>query len=255
MTNSSYSSLVARFYDKFLEVGGSVSELNLVRKHISLLKGGGLAKFLYPATVIGLVFSDVPGDEYDNVASGPTYKDETTVDDARAILKKYNIANEFELTETPKENHFFEKVYNTLFVSNKIAINAMEKKAKGLGYEVFNLGGELCNFPEEVLRKFNSIATPGSVVVGGGEPRMVVKKTGGSGGRNQFIAMTALKTLGPKDTFLAFASDGIDNKSIYAGAIADEDVLKIANVKKYLQGSRIEKEIFVKDRLINFIVK
>jgi len=220
-----------KLYDEFLGLGGTISELNLVRKHISLLKGGGLVKFLYPATVIGLIFSDVPGNKYDDVASGPTYKDETSINDARAILEKYNIADKFELSETPKDDVFFEKVYNVPLVSSESAIIAMKKKAEELGYPVFNLGGELYDFTEGVINKFNSIATLGSVVIGGGEPRIIIKNSNGTGGRNQYVALSALKVLGLNDTFVAFASDGIDNKSIYAGAIADKEVMKIANEK------------------------
>jgi len=220
-----------KLYDRFLGSGGTISELNTVRKHISLLKGGGLAKLLYPATVISLIFSDVPGDNYFNVASGPTYKDKTTTEDARAVLEKYNCAEDFKLMETPKEDYIFEKVYNIPLVSNTIAIKAMKEKAEELGYDAFDLGGELYDFPEQVLSKFNEVATPGSVVVGGGEPRIIVKGTKGTGGRNQLVALTALKTLGPKDSFLAFASDGIDNKSVFAGAIADAYVLKLIKEK------------------------
>src|SRR3972149_4750962 len=74
-----------RLYDSFLKTGKTISVLNTVRKHISSLKGGGLAKVLYPAAVISLIFSDVPGDKFEDVASGPTYKDETTIAEAQKI--------------------------------------------------------------------------------------------------------------------------------------------------------------------------
>ena len=80
-----------RLYQNFLRAGGSIVELNTVRRHLSALKGGGLAAMLYPATVVGLIFSDVPGDNPQAVASGPTYRDETTVEDARRILGKYGL--------------------------------------------------------------------------------------------------------------------------------------------------------------------
>ena len=121
----------AKLYDGFLKTGRTIAEMNTVRKHLSLLKGGGLAKIAYPATVIGLIFSDVPGNNFENVASGPTYKDKTTIADAQKIITENNLGK-FDLIETPKEDKYFEKVYNFVLVSNKTAVEAMAKKAKNL---------------------------------------------------------------------------------------------------------------------------
>src|SRR3989344_3629654 len=98
-----------KLYDASIKYVAKITELNTVRKHMSLLKGGGLAKIAYPATVISLIFSDVPGNNFENVASGPTYKDETTVDDAEGIIQKYNLGS-LVLNETTKEDKYFEKV-------------------------------------------------------------------------------------------------------------------------------------------------
>ena len=95
-----------KLYDDFLRSGGTIKELNIVRKHISTLKGGGLAKLFYPATIIGLIFCDISGGHYDQVASGPTFKDITTIDDARKIIDKYKLGG-FSLIETPKEDIYF----------------------------------------------------------------------------------------------------------------------------------------------------
>ena len=99
----------AKLYDAFLKTGGTISEMNTIRKHLSLFKGGGLAKIAYPATVVGLIFSDVPGDVYVNVASGPTYKDETTIAGAQKSITENNLG-EFVLNETPKDDKYFENV-------------------------------------------------------------------------------------------------------------------------------------------------
>ena len=123
-----------KLYDAFLAAGGTIGELNTVRKHLSLLKGGGLAKLLYPATVVGLVFCDVPGGKIEDVASGPTFKDTSTVHDAQLILDKYGLTG-FNLTETPKEDIYFEKVRNILLVSSDDALAAMHVEAKQLGYK------------------------------------------------------------------------------------------------------------------------
>ena len=109
----------AELYDSFLKSGKTIAEMNTVRKHLSLLKGGGLAKLAYPATIIGLIFSDIPGNDFDNVASGPTYKDNTTVADAQKIITENNLGK-FNLIETPKEDKYFDNVYN--FVHNDIKL-------------------------------------------------------------------------------------------------------------------------------------
>ena len=84
-----------KLYNTFLKIGAPIQELNTLRKHISGLKGGNLAKLLYPSTVISLIFSDVPGDIIDMVASGATYKDNSTINDAKAILMKHHITEDF----------------------------------------------------------------------------------------------------------------------------------------------------------------
>ena len=96
-----------RLYKTFLKAGGAITDLNVVRRHVSGLKGGGLAEKLYPATVVGLIFSDVPGGDLSYVASGPTFYDSTTVENAKDILKKYNIKEDFNLNETPKDKKYF----------------------------------------------------------------------------------------------------------------------------------------------------
>ncbi len=108
-------------YDEFLKSGGNITELNTLRKHLSLLKGGGLAKLLYPATVASLIFCDVPGDKFEEVASGPTYKDTSFIEDAEAILSKYNIPFNLNLNETPKEDIYFKKVYKKPIDTNSHA--------------------------------------------------------------------------------------------------------------------------------------
>src|SRR3989338_9804909 len=113
-----------RLYDDFARVGGTIDEINLVLKHISGVKFGRLAALLYPATVIGLVFCDVPGDNFKDVASGPTYYDESTVADAQTILDKYGLRG-YTLNETPKDKELFEKVCNVEVISNTAALDAM----------------------------------------------------------------------------------------------------------------------------------
>lgn len=215
-----------RLYESFLKAGGDITDLNIVRRHISGLKGGGLVEKLYPATIVGLIFSDVPGGDLSYVASGPTFYDETTVEDAKAILKKHDIKEEFDLTETPKDKMFFEKVHNIGLITNEIAFDAMRKKADELGYSSKLLSPKMYDFAEPTLKEFWDNTEPKSVSFGGGEIKLIVDKEGGSGGRNLYLANFALKNITNDDEiFIASASDGIDNSPV-AGGIADMETLK-----------------------------
>ena len=208
-------------YKTFLRTGGTIEELNVLRKHISEIKGGGLAKLLYGATVVGLIFCDVPGNHYEGTASGPTYFDITTIKDVEKLLEKYSIKNKFTWNETPKDPVYFEKVTNIPFISNNEALFAMETRAKELGYEVISLGDEVYETPKEVLEKMKQIIKPHSIVIAGGELAVNIKGEGGTGGRNLSTCGQALNVISDTEVFIAFASDGIDNKSASAGAIVD----------------------------------
>jgi glycerate-2-kinase len=240
-------------YDSFLKSGKTIAEINTVRKHLSLLKGGGLAKVAYPATVIGLIFSDVPGDSFENVASGPTYKDTTTIADAKKIVDENNLG-EFELTETPKEDKYFEKVYNFVLVSNKTAVEAMAKKAQEFNLEANIISTELYDEVGEAIKKIFSLKNktneafsqvlgspgpyPGQTIqkrfigfinLAAGEPSIVVPKNGGQGGRNLHMGLEAInnKIINDDSVFISFASDGMDNSDV-AGAIVDKSVIEKA---------------------------
>lgn len=207
-------------YDAFLRTGGTIDELNLVRKHLSELKGGGLAKILYPATVIGLIFSDVSSGKAAMVASGPTYRDETTVADAQAIIDRYNLG-EFTLSETPKEEKYFVGVHNTVLVSNADALEAMAAKARELGYALAVAETDPYGAAQEVVKGMYERARPGTAVLYAGEPRLVVPDDcKGSGGRNSLLALLALGPIQNSQVFAAFASDGHDNGE-RAGALVD----------------------------------
>lgn len=208
-----------RLYDASVKSGITISELNTVRKHISELKGGGLAARLYPATVIALIFSDVPGDVFSDVASGPTYLDPTTANDAQAIAVKYGLG-EFAFNETPKDPKYFERIHNVVLVSNRTAIDAMAHAAKASGFGVDILSYDLYDEIETVPEKFFASSGDRRFVLGAGEPRMQVKGGGGSGGRNLFLGMQALAHMPADSVFVALASDGLDN-SAAAGAIVD----------------------------------
>lgn len=219
-----------KLYAEFLTTGGDITELNTIRKHISLLKGGGLAKYLFPATVAGLIFCDVPGDYYDQIASGPTYKDKTTIEDAKKIIEKYNLSD-YTLSETPKDDRYFEKVQNISLVCNLDALKAMSNKAESLGLKTKIISTEMYGTPEEIIKDFSNSAESGVVVLGAGEPKVVVNTNTGTGGRCQRVGITMLPQLTNGDVFAAIASDGLDN-SDSAGIVEDNDTLKRMETKQ-----------------------
>ncbi len=231
-----------KLYDLSIKSGAKITELNTLRKHTSLLKGGGLAKIAYPATVIGLIFSDVPGDNFENVASGPTYKDVTTAEDAGNIIKQHNVdEGEFVFNETPKEDKYFEKVHNFVLVSNQTAVIEMQRKSVELGFEAQIVSTELYAPVDEALGQIFSAKKQNTVVLGAGEPKVNILNKSGRGGRNLHMGLTALgKNLIDSDSvFVAFASDGMDNTDS-AGAIVDKHTIEKMqklnlNVNDYLQ--------------------
>lgn len=208
-------------YDEFLDSGGTIRELNTVRKHLSKLKGGGLAKKLYPARVVGLIFSDVPGGKLSDVASGPTFRDSSTITDAQAILQQYNIPTEFDFYKSPKENNYFESVTNVPLVTNKTALEAMVDSARSYDLEASVLSSKLYEFPRKLAKQFIKSSLSGGVVVGGGEVCLQIADNAGKGGRNQHFALEMLQHIDTNDQlFLSTASDGRDNTEA-AGAIVD----------------------------------
>ena len=217
-----------RVMKRLFEVGANIEEINTIRKHISLGRGGYLAKHAYPARSVSLIFSDVPSNDIQFIASGPTVKDKTTVRDAEAVLKKYEILKKCNIEnwrpiETPKDDKYFEKVENILFISNKTALSAMNKKAEELGYnsEICNthLTGEARIVGVEIIKELHNYSA-GTVLLYGGETTVTIKKKG-KGGRAQELALSSLREMQEDELLLAFASDGWDNTK-HAGALCDK---------------------------------
>ncbi|MFH1162369.1 MAG: DUF4147 domain-containing protein [Candidatus Jorgensenbacteria bacterium] len=208
--------------------GADIYEINTLRKHTSLARGGWLARYACPAQVISLIFSDVPGGELAFIASGPTVRDKTTVADAEAVLEKYAIREKcnlprLELIETPKEDKYFEKVTNLLVVSNQAALGAMAAEAEKSGFTprimTANLRGEARDVGREIADVLHE-AAPGTVHLYGGETTVTVQNPQGRGGRNLELALGALRELKEGELVLALASDGRDNTD-FAGAVSD----------------------------------
>jgi glycerate-2-kinase len=214
-------------FNALTNAGATIEELNTVRKHLSLARGGWLAEYAYPAHVISLIFSDVPGDDISFISSGPTVKDETTVKDAEAVLAKFQILRtcnieKCNLVETPKDEKYFARVKNILAVSNRKALEAMRGEAETLGFAAeirdTKLAGEVAGVAEMVADAIHQ-ASPKSVMLWGGETTVEIKGTG-KGGRNLQLAANALDLIGEGEEILSFGSDGCDHGP-YAGAICD----------------------------------
>ncbi len=218
----------AKIFTCLSAAGATIQELNIVRKHLSLARGGFLAKYAYPAISAVLVFSDVPGNDLEFVASGPTVKDTTTVADAEKIIAKYDLAKKCGLTtniliETPKDDKYFEKVSNILLVSNNVALEAMADEAKRLGFEleiVTNImAGEAREVGLEILSDLRTKKSKTALFYAG-ETTVSVKGSG-RGGRNLELTLSALRKVEEGELILALASDGRDNGE-FAGAICDK---------------------------------
>lgn len=213
--------------------GATIQELNTVRKHLSLVKGGWLPTYIHGAKLVSLIFSDVPGNDLSLIASGPTVFDHTTISDAQKILDQYQILQKFNLapfplTETPKDPNIFTNVVNILFVTNEVAIKAMETTARNLGYQTRILSEFLQGEAKFLGETLLSPLTPKTVILAAGESTVKVTGTG-IGGRNQELVLGALPALKPNQVIISIGSDGIDNSTQFAGAIADKGTLTKAN--------------------------
>ena len=212
--------------------GANIHELNAVRKHISLLKGGQLAALAHPAPVVALILSDVIGDDLDVIGSGPTVADRSTVADAQAVLAKYGVRSPA-LQETPKPGDArLGLVQNLIVGSNRLAIDAAAKHARGLGYRTLVLStfidGESreiaamhAAIAKEILAANRPVRRP-ACILSGGETTVTVRGSG-LGGRNlEFVLAAAIALDGQKSvTVLSAGTDGADGPTDAAGAIAD----------------------------------
>lgn len=217
-----------------LESGANITDMNTIRKHLSAVKGGGLAKILYPAEIVTLIYSDVPGNDISTIASGPTVKDQSTIQDVERLIQKYPRLNtlnlpEFAFIETPKDDKYFLKSKPFLILSNFTALQAMRDKAEELGYSPEILSDSYqaeANIAGKVLI---NLVKPGQVVLAGGETTLTVTGNG-DGGRNQQLILAAISHITKDVTIAAIGSDGWDN-SQNAGAIADIKTVEDAKLK------------------------
>jgi hydroxypyruvate reductase len=231
--------------DLLLRAGANIAELNAVRKHLSLLKGGKLAALAYPATVVSLLLSDVIGDPLETIGSGLTAPDPTTFSDALAVLDKYRVRNRVpnavrnwlqegaaaRAPETPKPgNPIFQNVHNVIVGGNRLALEAAALKSGLLGYRTLILSSTMHGETREVarvhaqvlreIRRSSHPISPPACILSGGETTVTVQGRG-KGGRNQEFALAAaIEIRGLRDSLIAsLGTDGTDGPTDAAGAI------------------------------------
>ena len=224
-----------------LKSGAPISEMNVVRKHLSAIKGGRLAQAAFPARVETLIISDVPGDDVSAVGSGPTVPDPSTFAEARAIIAKYGIEVPHAVMrhlveareETPKK---LSNVRATLIASPQKSLLAAARVARDAGYRPLILGDSIEGEAREVgfvhagialqASRFGQPVKPPCAIISGGETTVTVRGQG-VGGRNvEFLLALALKLNGSEGIHaLAADTDGVDGGAEVAGAFISPSTL------------------------------
>ncbi|TYB30807.1 MAG: glycerate kinase, partial [Candidatus Mcinerneyibacterium aminivorans] len=247
--------------NRLLKCGAIINEINCLRKHLSAIKGGKLAKALYPAKSINLILSDVVGDRLDTIASGPTSPDDTTFEEMDRIIKKYEIRDNLprnvlkilekglkgDVEETPKEkDKIFKNTNNILIGTNYQSLQACANKASSLGYNSLIISSQIVGEAKDVAKVLAGIAKDSKkhdllgdkplCIIAGGETTVTL--TGeGKGGRNQEIALSYLAEIEKEmDSFeniyfISASTDGNDGPTDAAGAYADIELFERSKEK------------------------
>ena len=246
-------------YRALVHSGASIAEINAVRKHLSAVKGGRLARAAFPAQQVSLLVSDVPDSTPDALASGPTMPDSTTVEDCHRIAEKYDLLKQFPqstrelferhaLEETPKsDDPAFQRARWWPLLTNQTLIGEASSAAERAGF-VVHVDNSCDDWDYKsaagyLLGRLRELRKQGSplCLISGGE--VTVKVTnGGVGGRNQqFVLACVQKVAGENITVLSAGSDGVDGNSLAAGAVADGTTRDRARAGGLDAGAALEK--------------
>ena len=229
-----------------LKSGATIQEFNCIRKHLSKIKGGKLVENI-KCDGISLIMSDVEGDDMSSIASGITYKDNTTFNDALEIINKYKIKRKIpqevmQVLENGAKNEMKKteklKVRNYVIANNQNCIEAMKETAKKLGYatKTTQVFGDIKDAVTTILTNISE--EPNTCLIFGGETTVRVSGKG-TGGRNQEMVLRILKNTQKlkKITIAAIGTDGIDGNSLFAGAITENFKIDAAITKEFLKNS------------------
>jgi hydroxypyruvate reductase len=244
-----------------LASGANIHEINAIRKHISRIKGGQLARLAAPARVESLMLSDVIGDNLDVIGSGPTAPDASTFAGAVELLNRYGIRERVPasvrerleqgaagaIPETPKpDDPVFARVRNTIVGSNRLALDAAATRARALGYRTLVLSSEIQGEAREIARMHAAIASemartgrpmkPPACVITGGETTVTLRGDGLGGRAQEFVLAAALDIAGVDNVVVFCAgTDGTDGPTNAAGAVADGQTLgRKPDARRYL---------------------
>ncbi|MGA7144063.1 MAG: glycerate kinase [Desulfobacterales bacterium] len=237
-----------------LSCGASIHEINTIRKHISKIKGGQLARAAYPATLVTLILSDVVGDDLDIIASGPTVPDKSSFADCLNIFRRRNLLGSIPkrilkhielgisglIPETPQSaDPAFSKTHNLIIASNIESLFAAKEKAEALGYHAILLSSMIegetryvaqvhAAIAKEIIKTGNPLSRP-ACILSGGETTVSISGDG-LGGRNQEFALSAsIDISGNKNiVILSGGTDGTDGPTDAAGAFSDTYTVKRA---------------------------
>ena len=245
--------------DRLLTCGADISEINAVRKHCSDVKGGQLADVASPATVVGLVFSDVVGNRLDVIASGPLTADGSTFRNAIEVIDRYDIdvpdsittrlrrGSEGRYDETPSPGDpSFESVSQYVLADGNTALRSAATVAREGGYEPLILSSRIRGESREVAKTLTGIAEecadtgipvePPAVLLSGGETTVTLRGDGTGGPNQEFVLGAALELTEPSIIVASVDTDGIDGVSTAAGGIAtSEAITSTAEARAALQ--------------------
>lgn len=219
-----------------MHAGANIKEINCVRKHLSALKGGRLAVAAHPAPVTTYAISDVPGDDIGDIASGPTIPDRTSQADAIGILESYaysipaGVSRVLEdpNNESPKPGDpAFANDHFGIIGSAAVALTAAAEVLRDCGYDVLELGDHLDDDATSLGRAHAKLAIDKLrtgrrvAILSGGETRVVIRRTGGRGGRNLVYLSSLALALDDHPGIFALAADtdGIDGHGDHAGGV------------------------------------
>lgn len=245
--------------DVLIKSGADINEINAVRKHLSRVKGGRLAEYFKPATVVSIIISDVVGDKPEAIASGPTVPDTSTFADAVVVIEKYQLINKVPVSvqsylreglngnkpETPKE---LKNTHNYIIGKNSLALENMALRAKQLGFKPIIASANMTGDPIRAAEKNAKEIIAGeynnyNCILFGGETTPSLPERHGKGGRNTHYAAASLKALqdlGGEWVMASIGTDGVDYLDKAAGVIIDQNTLaRIGsaklNIDKYLR--------------------
>lgn len=225
-----------------LRSGATIREFNCVRRHLSQVKGGRLGAAL-ACDGVGLVMSDVEGNDPADVASGPTAADTSTPADALAVIEGHGLegrmpASVMRALRGGSDARAACRVANHVIATNADCISAMGSEARGRGYETDSMQvyGDIRDAAEAVLAR--APESPGRCLIFGGETTVRVLGRG-TGGRNQELVMRLLKNMQgmPRMVIASVGTDGIDGNSPFAGAVTENTGADAAEIRERIRNS------------------